>query len=87
MDESYPAQLFVLQSQDPCALSKQFHFDHREWVGGGEVSLCAPPADKHNIMYSWIGVHMVSVKKPVAEHCLKNGGVVINEDSWLNHME
>lgn len=71
MEESYPAQLLVLQSQDPCALSKQFHFDHRQWVGGGEVSLCAPPAEKHNNVYSWIDAYMVSVKKPVAECYLK----------------
>lgn len=64
MDESHPAQLFVLQSQDPSTLGKQFHFDHREWVGGGEVSLCAPPADKHNIMYTWIGALFVAVNKP-----------------------
>lgn len=29
INESHPAQLFILQSQDSCALGKQFHFDHR----------------------------------------------------------
>lgn len=45
--ECYPAQLFVLECQHPCALCKQFHLDSRQRVCGGEVPL-GPPAERHN---------------------------------------
>lgn len=39
---SYPPQLLIFQSQDSCALSKQLHFDSRQWLGGGEITLGTP---------------------------------------------
>lgn len=44
--DSYPAQLFVLQSQNSSAFSEKFDFDRWQGVCGGEVSLCAPPVVK-----------------------------------------
>lgn len=43
---AHPAQLLVLQSQDPGALGEELHFDSRQRVRGGEVAL-SPPPEKH----------------------------------------
>lgn len=45
--QSYPAQLLVLQSQNPCALCEQLHLDGGQRVCGGEVPL-GSPAETHN---------------------------------------
>ncbi len=45
--ESYPAQLLVLQGQDPCALCEELHFDRWQRVCGGEVSLGSPTENTH----------------------------------------
>lgn len=45
--ECYPAQLLVLQGQNPCALCKELHFDRWQRVCGGEVSLGSPTENTH----------------------------------------
>lgn len=46
--DSYPAQLFVLQSQNSRAFCEQFDFDRWQGVWCGKVSLCAPPVVEEN---------------------------------------
>lgn len=44
--DSHPAQLLVLQSQNPGALCEQLHLDGGQRVSRGEVPL-SPPPERH----------------------------------------
>lgn len=48
---THPAQLLVLQSQNPGALCEQLHFDWRQRMSGGEVSL-RPPPETHMFLFN-----------------------------------
>ncbi len=59
--ESYPAQLLVLQGQDPGALCEELHFDRWQRVCGGEVSLGSPTENTHTNSIDVLGFRLLFV--------------------------